>query len=301
MSYDYTLHLLIFFSIYTVIALGLNLAMGWLGRITLAHASLVAVGAYGYALLTLKAGFGMLPTIGIVLALGAFASLLLSLPSWRFRGDYFVMITLAVHAVVYGIVRNWFSPHAEVGSIQNLTNGTFGISGVPKPAIFGYKFATIGGICIIYVGLAVLTSLLFLRLTRGPWGRLLTCIRDDELALRGLGKPVRLLKIEAFAVSGALAALGGAMYAGYMGFVDPAIASLDESILWLSIVVVGGLGTLRGSIVGSFVILLIPELLRITPLSTTMAANLRYLAYGLLLVSMMHLRPQGLAGEYKVE
>jgi branched-chain amino acid transport system permease protein len=247
------------------------------------------------------------------------ASLLLSLPAWRFKGDYFVMITLAVQALVYGMARNWFSPYAEVGSLQNLTNGTFGIAGIAKPVIFGHKVATMGGICILYTGAAAVAALFFLRLVHSPWGRLLKCLRDDELALRGLGKPVRLLKVEAFAVSGALAAMGGAMYAGYVGFIDPTTASLDGSILWLSVVVVGGLGTMHGSLVGAFVVLLLPEFLTyaakflqmvasafgfphfITEAMVSNSANLQYLAYGLLMVLMMHLRPQGLAGNYKME
>lgn len=301
MIHNYIFHLLIYFSIYTVIALGLNLVVGWLGRITLAHAGLVAVGAYGYAVLTLRTGLDFLGATTVVLVLGAAASLLLSLPAWRFKGDYYVMITLAVQALLYGAARNWFSPYAEIGSLKNLTNGPFGVAGVAKPEILGYKFVTTGGICILYLAAAGIAVLFFLRLVHSPWGRLLKCMRDDELALRGLGKPVRLLKVEAFAVAGALAALGGAMYAAYVGFIDPTTASLDESILWLSIVVVGGLGTLRGSFVGAFVVLLIPELLRLTPLPMALAANLRYLAYGLLIVLMMHLRPQGLAGEYKME
>jgi branched-chain amino acid transport system permease protein len=126
-------------------------------------------------------------------------------------------------------------------------------------------------------------------------------LRDDELAARGLGKNTRLLKMEAFAVSCGMAAISGVIYASYVGFIDPSAASLDESILMLCMVVVGGVGNFRGPIVGALVLVLIPEALRFLHIPDSIAANIRLMAYGLLLIVMMHFRPQGLAGEYRIE
>lgn len=298
---NYVLHLMIYLCIYLVIALGFNLVMGWLGRLSLAHAGLVAIGAYGYALITLRWELEFVPAAMIVMLFGAVGSLLLSIPSWRFHGDYFVMISLAVQALLYNTVHNWYSAGAEIGSLSNFTNGPIGIPGISYPIVLGYTIESSAGICALYVILTVLVSLVLLRMTSSHWGRLLKCLRDDEVALRGLGKPAPLLKVQAFAVSGMLAALGGAMYAAYVRYIDPSIASLDECILWLSVVVVGGLGTYRGSMIGAFVILLIPEMLRFAEFPMAIAANLRYLLYGIIIVLLMHLRPQGIAGDYRMD
>ncbi len=195
---------------------------------------------------------------------------------------------------------NWFNAGAPVGSLSNLTNGPFGIAGIPRPTILGYRFDSIGSIAGLSLGLLALSALVFWRLKGSPWGRLLRAMRDDELAARGLGKNTRLAKVQAFAFSCAFAGLAGVIYASYVSYVDPSSASLDESILLLSMLLVGGAGNFRGPLVGAAVLLAIPEILRFAAIPDSVAANLRLLIYGLLLVVMMHLRPQGLAGEYRV-
>ena len=172
---------------------------------------------------------------------------------------------------------------------------------MPKPAILGSKFATIGSISALSSVLAVLAAGLVWILVSSPWGRLLKAIRDDELAARNLGKNSRLAKVQAFAIACALASVAGVIYCSYVSYIDPSAASIDESILLLSMVLVGGVGNFRGPLVGAFVLLAIPELLRFAQLPDVMAANLRLLAYGWLLVLMAHFRPQGLAGEYRLE
>lgn len=298
---NYIFHLLIYLNIYIMLALSLNLVVGYLGRLNLAHAAFFGIGAYAYALVTLKLGAGFLPAAVIAMVLGAVFSLSLSLPSWRFKGDMFVIITLAVQFLVHGIIHNWSSTGATVGTWRNLTNGPFGISGIPKPAIFSIQLDTIGTILALSSILMVACTFVIFRLTRSPWGRLLKCLRDDELALRGLGKGIRLIKVQAFAISCAMAALSGAIYSSYVTYVDPTTASLDESILLLSMICIGGLGNFRGPIVGAIILILIPEALRLTPLPSTIAPNARLMAYGLLMVLLVHFRPQGIAGEYRLE
>lgn len=298
---NYLLHLFIYLSMYITIALSLNLVVGYLGRLSLAHAGFVAIGAYTYALVTSKLGLGFFPALGAAVAVSVIASFSLSLPSWRFRGDFFVMVSLAVQALIYGVIYNWYSPGVDVGTWHNLTNGPFGIAGINKPDIFGLRLDTIGSYCAMSTGLMVISAIIAYRLTHSPWGRLLKCVHDDELALRSLGKRVRLLKVQTFAIACGMAAVGGVMYAGYVSYIDPSAASLDESILLLCMLCVGGMGNFRGPIVGAAVLLLIPELLRLTPMPSSVAANVRLLAYGLLIVILVHFRPQGIAGEYRVE
>jgi branched-chain amino acid transport system permease protein len=149
-------------------------------------------------------------------------------------------------------------------------------------------------------GMALFCSIIVWRLKTSPWGRVLISMREDELAARNLGKNTRLLKVQAIAISSALVAVAGALYASYVSYLDPSSASLDESILMLSMVLVGGVGNFRGPVLGAAILILLPELLRFLHLPDAQAANLRLAIYGLLLVLMMHFRPQGLAGSYRV-
>lgn len=298
---NYILHLFIYLNIYIIVALSLNIVVGYCGLLTLAHAGYFALGSYAYALATLKLSWGFLPSMAIGVGIAVMLSLAISLPAWRFKGDFFVMISLAVQALLFSLFHNWAKPGMEIGTWANLTNGPFGIAGIPKPAIFGIKFDTIGSIFVLSLALAGVCVFVAWLLLSSPWGRLLKALRDDELATRGLGKNVRIVKVQALAVACGMVAVAGAIYASYVRYIDPNAASLDWSILMLCMVIVGGLGNFRGPLVGALVLLAIPEGLRFAHIPDAVAANIRLMAYGLLLVVIMHFRPQGLAGEYRLE
>ncbi|MCI0348090.1 MAG: branched-chain amino acid ABC transporter permease, partial [Acidobacteriales bacterium] len=275
--------------------------VGYCGLLSLAHAGYFAVGSYAYALATLKLGWGLVPSLGLGVGLAAVLSLALSLPAWRFRGDFFVMVSLAVQALLFSLYYNWSQPGAEPGTLTNLTNGPFGLAGIPKPSLPFFKVDSLTGIALLCLVLAILCGLICWRLLSSPWGRLLKAMRDDELALRSMGKNVRRAKMEVFAISCGMVAVAGALYASYVSYIDPSTASLNESILMLCIVLVGGVANLRGPLVGALVLLAIPELLRFAQIPDALAANVRLMVYGLALVLMMHFRPQGIAGEYRIE
>lgn len=298
---SYLFHLLIYLNAYAIVALSLNMVVGYGGLLSLAHAGYFAVGSYTYALATLKLGLSFLPAVLLGAGIAAVLSVALSLPSWRFDGDFFVMISLVVQVMLYRIIYNWSSPNTDIGTWSNLTNGPNGISGVPAPTFFGFEFDSIGGTLLVSIVLSIICITLVTLLLRSPWGRLLKTVRDDELAARSLGKSVRKAKVQVFALSCGLVAVGGALYAAYVGYIDPSLASLDEAILLLSYVLVGGVGNLKGPIVGASVLILLPELLRLLALPDAVAAEVRLMIYGLLLVGMMHFRPQGLAGVYRPE
>lgn len=298
---NYFLHLLIYFDIYLIVALSLNLVVGYCGLLTLAHAGYYAVGAYAYALLALNLGWGFVPATLAGAILAAVLSLAVSLPSWRLKGDFFVLASLAVQALIFSALYNWSSSDAPLGTWHNLTNGPFGIAGIPRPSFFGWSPSGMVGFAVFASIVAAVCALVLARLKNSPWGRLLVAMREDELAARGLGKNTRLAKVQAFAISCGMVAIAGALYAGHVRYIDPSSASLDESILMLSMVIVGGLGNFRGPVVGAAVLILLPEALRFLALPDAQAANLRMLIYGLLLVLMMHFRPQGIAGKYRME
>ncbi len=288
---NYILHLLVYYEIYVIVALSLNLLIGYSGLLQVAHAAYFGVGAYASALAVTKLGLGFVPSLLFSAVVSGALSLLVSLPAWRFRADYFVMISLAVQVVIYSAIYNW----------TNLTGGPLGMSGIPRPAILGGVFATSGSISALYGLIVALVAGILALLKLSPFGRNLQAMRDDELAARSLGIQTRTLKVQAFLVASAMVGMAGGMYAAYMSYIDPTSFSLDSSILMLSMAIVGGTGNIRGPLIGAAVLIGLPEVLRFLTIPDSVAANVRLLAYGLLLVLMMHWRPQGLAGKYRFE
>lgn len=298
---DYLIHLAIFFCIYAILAMSLNLVVGYCGLLTLAHSAYFAIGGYSYALLALQLNWGFFPAVLVSITVSMLLSLAVSLPSWRFRGDLFVIVSLAVQALVLSALENWTSPGSSLGSWKNLTNGPFGIPGIPKPTVFGWQADSLPEFLALAAASALICGLVIWRLVSSPWGRLLKCLRDDELATRSLGENTRKAKMEAFAFACGIASVAGAVYAGYVGYIDPSSSSLDEGILMLAMVTVGGVGNFKGPLVGAAVLIAIPEILRFADFPDAIAANLRLLLYGALLIIMTHFRPQGLAGEYRFQ
>ncbi|MBW1859009.1 MAG: branched-chain amino acid ABC transporter permease [Deltaproteobacteria bacterium] len=298
---SYFWHLLVYLNIYIIVAISLNLVVGYCGLLTLAHAGFFAVGSYAYALASLKLGWGFIPSILVGVSLGTVLSLSVSLPSWRFKDDSFVLISLAVQVFLFSLLLNWSGPGDQIGTWANLTNGPFGISSIPKPAIFDFSFDTPGRMALLSSTVAGGFALLIWWLGSSPWGRLLKTVRDDELVARGLGKNVYWIKVQAFAISCGAVAIAGGLYASYMNYIEPGIGSIDESVLMLCMVLVGGVGNFRGPLLGALTLLLIPEVLRLLGIPIAIAGHIRLLLFGLLLVVMMHVRPQGLAGEYRME
>lgn len=288
---SYLLHLLIYAEIYILVALSLNLLVGYGGLLQLAHAAYYGVGAYTAAILTLRFGYGFLAAVALATLMSGLLSLLVSLPAWRFKGDAFVMMSLAVQMALYAIFYNWI----------DLTGGPFGLSSIPHPVIGSSSFATRNSIAVLY-SLIVLSCVIGLGiLKRSAFGRCLQAMRDDELAARSLGIQTKKLKVQTVLIASMIVGLAGALYAFYVTYIDPTSFTLDESILMLSMVIVGGTGNLKGPLIGALTLIAIPEILRLLELPSSIAANVRYLVYGLLIVLLMLWRPQGIAGRYRFE
>ncbi len=298
---NYVLHLVILFDIYFIVALSLNIIVGYCGLLTLSHAAFFGLGTYAYALSVQAWGWDFFSAAALGIAIAALASLILSFAAWRFRGDFFVLISLAIQFALFSVINNWHKPGDAPGTLTNLTNGPYGLEGIPRPTIFGYTFESSESIVILFTTVAILFAFLCWKLLASPWGRMLQAMRDDELAARGLGKFVRMAKVQAIAIACAMAGFAGVLYASYISFIDPTTASLTDSLLLLTMIIIGGVGnTFRGPLVGALVLLAIPEALRFADLPDQLAAELRLLIFGILLIGMMHLRPQGLAGNYRL-
>ena len=299
MSYLY--HLLIYFGIYASLAMSLNIVVGYCGLLTLAQAGHFAIGAYAYALGVTCWGMNSACALILAFVAGGISSLLISIPTWRLKGDYFVLVSMSVQVLIYAAAYNWMNSDASPGTLKNLTNGPFGIAGIPRPEFFGFKFNSSGSMALFSLAITVFFALVSKRLLCAPFGRVLQCLRDDELATRNLGKSVLVFKLEALLIASSMASVAGAVFASYTSYISPSMASMDQSILLLSMIIVGGMGNLAGPMTGAATLLLIPEVLRFMHLPDAVAAEMRIMLYGLLLVLLVHFKPSGIAGTREME
>jgi len=287
----YLCHVLVMINIYAVLASSLNLAAGYAGLLSLCHAAFYGLGAYATTLLIMKVGLGFIPALVLAMLLAATLSLVIAVPSLRLRGDYFVLATLGFQVIVFSILYNW----------TGLTRGPFGITKIPAPRVFGLEVIGIFPYFLFSGALALASLGAIWLLVNSPFGRLLRAVRDDEVAALALGKNAPRVKTTAFAISAAFAAVPGALFAGYVRYIDPTSFMLAEAIFVLSIVVIGGAGNFLGPVAGAVLLVVLPEALRFLHIPDSVAANLRQITYGLLLVILMRLRPKGLLGNYEFD
>lgn len=288
---NYILHILIMVNIYFILALSLNLVVGYTGLLSICHAAFYGIGAYATTLLIMKAGWSFFPALLFAVLFTAVLSLLIALPSLRLRGDYFVLATLAFQIIVFVILYNWVS----------LTRGPYGIPGIPRPTLFNRELSSLPSYLLFSAATAGICITLLYLLGNSPFGRILKAIREDEIAAASLGKNVPRLKTVAFALSAGFAAVPGALFATYMRYIDPTSFTLDESIFILSVIIIGGTGNLSGPLLGVLLMVVLPEALRFVHIPDSIAANMRQIIYGVLLLLIMRFRPSGLKGEFKLQ
>jgi branched-chain amino acid transport system permease protein len=273
----YGLYVLTLTGVFALVALGLNLLTGYAGQISLCHAAFFGVGAYATAILTQKAGFPYLLSIFVGALFTAAVGAIVAVPAMRLRSLYLAIATLGFGVVLQKIIFEW----------RGLTNGGGGLALSP-PAIAGYELGATG---LYYLTLAMVTLGLWgaWNISRGRTGRALLIIKESEIAAGALGIPAARYKVIAFAVSAFYTAVAGGLFAYLVRYIHPESFSVGLSIAFLSMVVIGGLGTIGGSIVGAAFYVIVPELLR-------GIKDAPGLVFGLLLVIVMVLMPQGLWG-----
>jgi len=299
-SPSYVSHLLVMLGIYLLLAYSLNLVTGFGGLIVFCHAIFYGIGAYAYALSRLRTGapgvqveellwagsLGWLP--GVLLAGGA-SVLLAGGIGWvclRFRGDHFIFATLGFQMIVFVLLYNW----VELG------RGPFGIYGIPRPSVLGWLARAPWHYALLTAAWLIALLPLLFRLYRSPFGLSLAAMREDERAARAMGIDTSSLALRAMALAGGVAGVAGALYAGYVTYIDPTSFSIRESIFIVTLLLLGGGGNVKGPLTGATVMLALPELLRFVGLPDAVAANVREILYGALLAALMYWRPQGLAG-----
>ena len=242
------------------------------------------IGAYTSALLATN-GFPLWASMLCGAVLAMFAGTLLALPTTRLRGDYLALATLGFTFIMQSIARNW----------TGLTRGALGIPGIPK------IMPENGLVLIVVLAVAALTYFIFWKISRSRFGKTCEAIRDDELAAKMLGKNTFLHKIAALTVSAFFAGIAGGLFAHYIQFIDPTVFSINDLILMLSMMIVGGLASIRGAAIGSILIFLIPEPLRYLGLPSALVGPLREILYALVLLLILIYRPRGIFGKVDLQ
>lgn len=286
---EYLLHILIISGIYIILTLSLNLIVGYTGLAALGHIAFACVGAYASSLLALT--YGISPWIGL-LAGACVASLLglvIGFPSIRLKGDYLALATFGFGVIVYSISKNWV----------DLTRGPMGLPGIPKFSFLGFELQPVWAYLTLVAVFVFITAFIINRIVDSPFGRILKSIREDEVASLSIGKNIVKYKLIVFVVGAFFAGIAGSLYAHYITFIDPSSFTAMESIAVLLMVVFGGMGSIKGSFIGALTLVIFPEMLRFLGLPSSVAAPLRQMIYGLLLIILMMKRPQGIMGEYR--
>ena len=286
---EYLIHILIITGIYIILTLSLNLIVGYTGLAALGHIAFACVGAYTSSLLALN--LGVSPWIGLLIGaiLASILGAIVSFPSLRLKGDYLAIATFGLGVIVYSIAKNWVS----------LTRGPMGLPGIPSFKLFGYEINNVWAYLVLVLIFVVITYVVIRNITKSPFGRILTAVREDEIAAEAMGKNVNKYKLIVFVVGAFFAGIAGSLYAHYITFIDPSSFTVMESIAVLLMVVFGGMGSLKGSFIGASILVIFPELLRFLGMPSGVAAPLRQMIYGLLLIILMIWRPQGLMGRFK--
>ena len=282
----YVAHYLVMAGIYTILAVSLNLLVGYAGIFSLAHAAVYGIGAYASALVALKLGMGFWGGLIVAAVAGACAAALVGIPSLRVAGDYYIVASFGLQVVILTVFMNW----------TDLTNGHAGLAGIPRPRVFGLVIDNPFKYVVLSLTLATLTYAICHRLTNSAFGRTLRAVREDEIAAQATGKNVVLVKIVITTISSALGALGGSLYAHYITYINPSSFTLEESIFITSLIILGGTERLAGPVVGAFILLAVPEALKFLAIPDTVAAPMRQILYGGLLILFMFVRPEGILG-----
>jgi len=194
-----------------------------------------------------------------------------------------------IGVIVYSIAKNWVS----------LTRGPMGLPGIPQFSVVGYQLSEIWSYLILVIIFVLFTLFVVKRIVNSPFGRVLRSIREDEIASEVLGKDTAKYKLLAFMIGAFFAGIAGSLYAHYITFIDPSSFTIMESITILLMVIFGGMGSIPGSVIGATVLVVFPELLRFLGMPSAIAAPIRQMLYGLLLIMLMIKRPQGLLGIYR--
>lgn len=278
----YLIHILTLIIIYAIIAMSLNLAMGYTGLVNFGHIGLLGLGAYTSAVLTTKFDWSFWGALLVAVVLSGVFGAILALPSRKIKNDYFALLTLGFMFITGAVFINW----------TKITRGTLGVRGIARPEGFTEPFT------FFFLALvsAFLCYLILRQVVSSPFGRVLEAIRDDEVVAESLGKNVEKVKLVAMTLSGMFVGLAGSLLAHFLRFINPGTFWLDPLVLALAGIVIGGLASLEGSIIGVVLVFAASESLRFLSIPSSMIGPLRIIIFMALLLVIILLRPKGILG-----
>ncbi len=285
---NFFLLILIYSGIYALMSIGQNVITGYGGMLSLTQAGFFAIGSYATAILTTQAGWSFWATIPVAFIVSALFGLLIGLPTLRLKGDYLAIATLGFGEIVRNVLNNW----------DSLTNGPMGIQRIPMPVVFGYtinpyrKYAFL----VMVILFVIVAYILFQRLARSRMGRALAAVREDEIAAQSMGINITKYKVYAFILGASVAGVAGSLQAAFTLSVTPGTYTFMVSVMVLCMVVLGGMGNFKASILGAFIIQFISYFPQLTGLSSVIPPQFKQILFGLILVVMMIWRPQGILG-----
>ncbi len=286
----YFIHLAILVGIYLVLALSLQLSVGYSGMLNMAHIAFYGIGAYTSALLVLN-GTPFLLALIMAGLIAMFFAFLLSIFSSKLKGDYLALATMAFSFVFYVVALNWVS----------LTRGPLGLPGISKPEILGFSFSSNISFLILTAIIGGIVYLVIKKTTESSFGKVLEATRDDELAVKILGKNTFWIKTKSLMICSFFAGIAGSLYAHYITFIDPSSFHLMQLIPVLTIVIIGGLASLKGTIIATVILTLLPEPLRFIGFPSTIIGPARQILYSLILLLILIYKPKGFYGRVELE
>jgi branched-chain amino acid transport system permease protein len=276
--HPFILHMLSLVAISATVALGLQLLLGFSGQLSIGQAAFYGIGAYASGLLSTRLGLPF-PAAFAAAGLAAALASLLMVPITRLTGAYLAVATLGFSILVFLLLKNeeW------------LTGGSFGLMGIPRASLFGHVLTQPGHAYLLCVTVAALVYFSLLRLERSRFGRAINAIRQNEDAARACGVQVTLLKSQCFVIAAFVAGLAGSLYAHQVRYLAPTDFTFWKSVEILIMVVIGGMGSLFGAVLGAAVVVLLPEVLR-------EVGDYRMLVFGAILMAVMLFGESGIAG-----
>lgn len=285
------LHILFMCEIYVILALSANLVSGYTGLLSFANAAFYGLGAYTTTLVMKNFGLNYFLALLVAVVLNILVSFIVTFFSVRLRDLYFTLATLAFQIIVFTALYNW----------ERVTGGSYGVSEIPGVRVFGYQLDGSGAYAILGGCFTLLVVAFFVFFQRTPFVRLLECIRDRELGAVSLGKNIPYYKLICNSVAAMFIAIAGSLFAVYNSFIDPTSFTLSESILIVNMILIGGTGNLIGPIFGACFYVLLPQMTRLIPISSSQGASLQMVIYSLILILVVRFRPNGIFGKFKFQ
>jgi branched-chain amino acid transport system permease protein len=287
---NYYLHIIILIEIYIILALSLNLQLGFTGLMNLGMGIFYGFGAYTYAIVSMKFGIGFSTALILSILVNMILSLFISFASFRFKDDVFILVSLAFQSIGYALLWNW----------TELTGGAYGLPSIPRPIIFGYAFSSVLDFALL--GFVFMCVVIYFShfIYNSNFGRTLKAIRDDSVAAQTLGKKVKVFKIQSVAISCGMTSFAGVLYASYITYIDATSFGVNESLDIVFILVLGGLATIRGSIIGVLFFIISQELFKYFGFDDDIAFNLRNILFASTIIVLLYYRPKGLVGKLEL-